>query len=184
MSDLPEPDEPEGEAGLFDDHAEAAGVEPAGYTTAEFHNVVQKQIVNATYEALVETKLHWEVIEPFLDAAREVCRGDFRRTGRIELHGAIAEGDGFADAEEAYLSLSIADQDDGREWLSETWWLSDLVLASADPRHVRETARALERSVARLDAWLADQEAGTDGGGVDDAAEQAADAKGPDEAGS
>ena len=127
-----------------------------GYTTSDFHNVIQKQIVNATYETLVETKLHWELIAPFLHAAREMCRGDFRRTGRIGVHGSAAEGD----AEEAYVSLSIADQDDGREWLSETWWLSDLILAEADPRRVREAARALERSIAKLDAWLETQAKG------------------------
>jgi hypothetical protein len=162
MSDLPAAgDEPEAQP--FEDYAPSAQEE--GYTTAEFHNVVQKQIVNATYETLVETKLHWELIEPFLRAARDVCRGDFRRTGRIEVHGVVADGEGWADAEEAYLSLSIADQDDGREWLSETWWLSDLVLAGGDPRQVREAARALERSVARLDAWLAENEAGEEEAG-------------------
>lgn len=166
MSDLPHEDEPAPEAAPAD--AGFGDPEPqpfeayddeAGYTTSEFHNVVQKQIINATYETLVETKLHWELIEPFLRAARDVCRGDFRRTGRLEVHGVVAEGEGWSDAEEAYLSLSIADQDDGREWLSETWWLSDLVLAGGDPQRVREAARALERSVARLDAWLAEQDA-------------------------
>jgi hypothetical protein len=153
MSDLPEPEEPQAEAELAEDYGEEDG-----YTTSEFHNVVQKQIVNATYETLVETKLHWELIEPFLRAARDVCLGDFRRTGRVEVHGVVAEGEGWTDAEEAYLSLSIADQDDGREWLSQTWWLSDVVLAGGDARQVREAARALERTVARLDAWLAEQE--------------------------
>lgn len=172
MSDLPPEDEPrpdvpvetedperEAEAAPFEEHS---ADDASGYTTAEFHNVVQKQIVNATYETLVETKLHWELVEPFLHAARDLCRGDFRRTGRVEMHGVVAEGEGWADAEEAYLSLSIADQDDGREWLSETWWLSDLVIAGGDPKQVREAARALERSVARLDAWLAEQESGGD----------------------
>lgn len=170
MSDLPHEDDPqpvapedaedpafEAEAAPFEEHSDDDG---SGYTTAEFHNVVQKQIVNATYETLVETKLHWELVEPFLHAARDVCLGDFRRTGRVEVHGVVAEGESWADAEEAYLSLSIADQDDGREWLSETWWLSDLVIAGGDPKQVREAARALERSVARLDAWLAEQEDG------------------------
>jgi len=162
MSDLPAAgDEPEAQP--FEDYAPSALEE--GYTTAEFHNVVQKQILNATYETLVETKLHWELIEPFLRAARDVCRGDFRRTGRIEVHGVVAEGEGWTDAEEAYLSLSIADQDDGREWLSETWWLSDLILAGGDPRQVREAARALERSVAMLDAWLAENEGGEEAAG-------------------
>lgn len=172
MSDFPEPDEPQAEAELAEDYGDEDG-----YTTSEFHNVVQKQIVNATYETLVESKLHWDLIEPFLRAARDVSRGDFRRTGRVEVHGVVAEGEGWADADEAYLSLSIADQDDGREWLSQTWWLSDLVLASGDPKQVREAARALERSVARLDAWLAEQATA-----ARDADEPMA--KGPDEGGS
>lgn len=125
-----------------------------GYTTSDFHNVVQKQILHAIYETLVDTKIHWSLIEPFLHAARDVCRGDFRRTGRIEIHGVAPEAETWVEAEEAYVSLSIADQDDGAEWLSETWWLSDLVLAGGDPERVREAARALERSVAKLDAWL------------------------------
>lgn len=137
-----------------------AAYDEDGYTTSDFHNVVQKQVVNAAYETLIESKLHWELVEPFLHAAREVCRGDFRRTGRVEIHGIAASGDGWTDAEEAYLSLSIADQDDGREWLSQTWWLSDLVLAGGDPARVREAARALERSVAKLDLWLAEHEKG------------------------
>jgi hypothetical protein len=167
MSDLPAGNEPAdplagdedlgagAEAQPFEDYAPSAQDE--GYTTAEFHNVVQKQVLNATYETLVETRFHWELVEPFLRAARDVCRGDFRRTGRVEVHGVVAEGEGWTDAEEAYLSLTIADQDDGREWLSETWWLSDLILAAADPRQIREAARALERTVARLDTWLAEQ---------------------------
>jgi hypothetical protein len=146
-------------AAPFEESA-AALDEDAGYTAAEFHNVVQKNILNATYETLVETKLHWGLVEPFLDAAREICRGDFRRTGRVEVHGIAAEGEEWVEAEEAYLSLSIADQDDGREWLSQTWWLSDLVLAAGDPQRVREAARALERSVAKLNAWLEEHEKG------------------------
>ncbi|HEX8644062.1 MAG TPA: hypothetical protein VF702_09140 [Allosphingosinicella sp.] len=177
MSDVPEPDEtppaePRAEAELAEDY-----LDEDGYTTSEFHNVVQKQIVNATYETLVESKLHWDLIEPFLRAARDVCRGDFRRTGRVEVHGVVAEGEGWADAEEAYLSVAIADQDDGREWLSQTWWLSDLVLAGGEPAQVREAARALERTVARLDAWLAEQGA-SGGDGV------ATKQEGPDEGGS
>jgi hypothetical protein len=135
---------------------EDRGNEPAhAYTTAEFHNVVQKHIVGATYEMLVESKFAWELVEPFLRASRDMFRGDFERTGRLAIHGVTADGDSWVDAEEAYVSLSVADQDDGREWLSETWWLSDLVLAEADPKRVREAARALGRTVAKLDAWLA-----------------------------
>lgn len=138
------------------------------YTTSEFHNVIQKQILNATYETLAETKLHWELVQPFLDAARDMCRGDFVRTGRVEVHGVVAEGEEWRDAEEAYLSVSIADQDDGREWLSETWWLSDIVLAGGDPARVREAADAIARSLERLNAWLEEHEQakGPDDGGI------------------
>ena len=163
--EAPEPQPPEDVSYPDEPDADVPAEGADGYTTSDFHNLVQKHIVNATYETLVETKLHWELIEPFLLAAREICRGDFRRTGRVGIHGAAAAGEGWAQAEEAYVSLSIADQDDGQEWLSQTWWLSDLVIAEADPARVRDAARALERTVAKLDLWLE------------------ANAKGPDESG-
>jgi hypothetical protein len=136
-----------------------------GYTSSDFHNVIQKQVLNATYETLVETKLHWALIEPFLHAAREMALGDFRRTGRVRIHGVSAEGEGWVDSEEAYVSLSIADQDDGHEWLTETWWLSDLVLAGGEPDEVREAAQALQRTVEKLNAWLSENEKGPDEAG-------------------
>jgi hypothetical protein len=168
MSDLPDDEpqhapagEPETEAGPETDDARQDGTYDdygaegeRAYTTSEFHNVIQKQILNATYETLAETKLHWELVQPFLDAARDMCRGDFVRTGRVELHGVAAEGEEWREAEEAYLSVSIADQDDGREWLSETWWLSDVALAGGNPARVREAAGAIRRSLERIDAWL------------------------------
>lgn len=160
-----EPFEEFGDEEPFADEPYAPAGDDGGYTTSDFHNVIQKQVVNATYETLIETKLHWGLIEPFLHAAREMCRSDFRRTGRVRIHGTAAEGEGWTDAEEAYVSLSIADQDDGEEWLSQTWWLSDLVLASGDPAQVREAASALERTKAKLDAWLADNEKGPDEAG-------------------
>jgi hypothetical protein len=129
------------------------------FTTADFHNVVRKQIINASYETLLATKMDWELVEPFLIAARNVCRGDFRRTGRVQIHAVTGEGDALVPAEEAFVGLSVADQDNGSEWLSETWWLSDLVLAGADPAQVREAVGALERSIAKLNAWL-EQEKG------------------------
>jgi|GEM_PF-1865826 len=158
---------PAGAGEPFDDETFASepygpADDDGGYTSSDFHNVIQKQVVNATYETLVDTKLHWGLIEPFLHAAREMCRGDFLRTGRIGIHGAVAEDEGWTDSEEAYVSLSIADQDDGREWLSQTWWLSDLVLAGSEPERVREAARALERTKQKLDAWLAANEKGPD----------------------
>ena len=150
------PDEPEQDK-EFDEFEDYDVGEPDGghaYSTAEFHNVIHKQIVNATLETLADTKLDWVLIEPFLRAARDMCRGDFRGTGRVEIHGAAQQGDAWVDAEEAYVSVSVADQDDGTEWLSETWWLSDLVLAGGDPAQVRDAVRALERSIAKLNAWL------------------------------
>ena len=159
----PPPDESEFEGG--GDHAGPPEYDADGYTTSDFHNVVQKQVLNATYETLVETKMHWALVEPFLHAAREICIGDFRRTGSVRIHGVAADGEAWVDAEEAYVSLSIADQDDGHEWLSETWWLSDLILAGGDPARVREAARALERTVAKLDSWLATQSEGPDEAG-------------------
>lgn len=152
-SDRPLPDDPFAEEPFPDEGYAFSGDD--GYTSSDFHNVIQKQVLNATYETLVETKLHWGLVEPFLHAAREMCRGDFRRTGAVRIHGAVAEAEGWADAEEAYVSLSIADQDDGKEWLTQTWWLSDLVLASGDPAQVQEAAGALDRTKAKLDAWLA-----------------------------
>ena len=71
------------------------------YTTAEFHAVIQKQIAAAALDTLVASKMDWGTIEPFLRAARDICRGDFRRTGRIQIHGVTAEGDEWVDAEEA-----------------------------------------------------------------------------------
>jgi hypothetical protein len=53
----------------------------------------------------------------------------------------------------------MADQDDGHLWFQETFWLSDIVLTQPDPAHVRNSVAALERTIARLNAWLADNEA-------------------------
>jgi hypothetical protein len=180
QQDLPLAPAPEEEAepvGGFEAYepfgGDEGGDEPRfAYTTSEFHNVIQKQVIGAAYEMMVESKLPWHAVSPFLRAARDLFRGDFERTGRVGIHGVQAEGDAWIEAEEAYLSLSVADQDDGREWLSETWWLSDLVLAEEDPARVREAARALERTVAKLDSWLSQNEAKS----------AEADAKGPDDA--
>ena len=124
------------------------------FTSADFHNVVQKQIVHAVFETMAETKLPWDMILPFLDAAREMCRGDFEEAARIRLHTVRAEGEEWVDAEEAFLGISVADRDDGEEWLSQTWWLSDIALADRDPEQVRRIVAALERTTAKLNAWL------------------------------
>ena len=132
----------------------------SSFTSSDFHNVVQKQILNAVYENLVENKMDWALIQPILETAREMCRGDFREAARIRLHTVRAEGDGWVDADEAYLGIAIADRDDGQDWLSETFWVSDVATAEGDPEQVRRIVAALERSIAKLHAWLAEQEKG------------------------
>jgi hypothetical protein len=64
------------------------------------------------------------------------------------------------EAEEAYLGISVSDREEGEEWLSDTWWLSEIAIAEDDPEQVRAIVRALERSIAKLNAWLADKARG------------------------
>jgi len=124
------------------------------FSSADFHNVVHKQIVNAVFETLADTKLDWALVAPFLDAARELCRTDFREGARIRLHAARVEGETTVAAEEAYLGIAVPDRENGEEWLSESYWLSDIACADGDPAEVRRIAAALERSLARIQAWL------------------------------
>lgn len=133
------------------------------YSTADFHNVVQKHVLNALYETMIDTKLQWSLVAPFVEAARELCRADFQEAGEIRLHTVQADGDGWVDADEAYLGISVADRDDGQEWLTETLWLSDIAIAEEDPEQVRAIVRGLERTIGKLNAWLAEQEGGADG---------------------
>src|SRR5687768_6338638 len=130
------------------------------FTSADFHNVVQKHILNAVYESLAAGKMDWDLIAPFLETAREICRSEFRETSRIRLHTLRAEGDGWVEADEAYLGIAVADRDDGQDWLSETYWVSDIARADGDPAEVRRIVTALERSIAKLSHWLAEQEKG------------------------
>ena len=133
----------------------------APFTTADFHNSVQKQVFNALFETLGETKLDWKLIEPFLDAAREICRSDFQGQGaRIRIHTVQADGGGWTDADEAFLGISVAGREDGQPWLSESYWISELALAERDPEQVRRIVAGLERSLAKLNAWLSAQEKG------------------------
>ncbi len=123
-------------------------------TTADFHTIAQKQILNAVFAVLAEAKMDWALIRPFLDAARELCLADFEATGRVRLHTMRAEGEGWVEAEEAFLGISVGDRDTGEEWLSETWWLSDVALAEDNPEEARRIVRALEKSIARINARL------------------------------
>jgi hypothetical protein len=129
------------------------------YTSAEFHDAVQKQIAGIVTAALADSKLEWSQVAPFLDAARAICRDDVLLNGRFVLHG-LEEGDeGLTPADEAFLSVSVRDREDGTEWLSQSYWLSDIVLSDSDPDRVRSTVAGIERTVERLKTWLAEQEA-------------------------
>lgn len=132
------------------------------YTSRHFHIVTHKLISNAVYETLADAKLDWELIAPFLESAREMAQGDFDEA-EIRLHTVRAEGDSWVEAEEAYLGISVADRDSGEEWLSETRWLSELATAEDDPQQVRKIIMALERSIGKMRAWLAEKEAGDAG---------------------
>ena len=128
------------------------------FTSAEFHNLAQKHIVNAVYETLLDGKMDWALIQPFLDAARQMCRSDFLEAGRLRFHAVRAEGEGWVEAEEAYLGLAIPDRDDGQDWLAETYWVSELALADRNPEEVRRIVAALERSIVKVNAWLEAQQ--------------------------
>jgi len=166
----PEPDE-DGEDDGEEDREEAedygygfdgqGGVPEADepYDSRHFHIVTHKLMINAVFEALSDAKMDWDLIRPFLESAREMAQADFDEA-EIKLHTVRAEGDQWVEAEEAYLGISVADRDSGEEWLSETRWLSDLAIAEDDPEQVRRIVTALERSIAKMRAWIAEKEAG------------------------
>ncbi len=157
--DKPEPDP----AWLEDDGApleEAERADDAPLTTADFHTIAQKQILNAVFAVLSETKMDWAVVAPFFEAAREVCIGDIEDNAQIRLHSLTLEGEAWVEAPEAYIGISVSDREDGEEWLSDTRWLSEIALAEEDPEQVRAIVGALERTIAKLNAWLADNPGG------------------------
>ena len=126
-------------------------------TSGDFHNIAQKQIMNAVFATLADSKIAWEVVEPFLAAARDVLLGDIEETAQLRLH-TVQQVDGqWVEAEEAYLGLSVSDRDEGHEWLSDTWWLSEIAIAEEDPEQVRAIVRGLEKTIAKLDLWLKDK---------------------------
>lgn len=129
------------------------------YTSADFHNEVHKQLVTTATAILEETKLPWEKVAPLLGAGRAMCRDDVRLNGRLAIHGLEQQGEELAEAEEAYLTLSVRDREDGTEWLSQSYWLSDIVLTDQDPERVRSAIAGIERSLTRLREWLAEREA-------------------------
>ncbi|WP_395613488.1 hypothetical protein [Allosphingosinicella sp.] len=137
---------------------EPAPVDDRPLTTSDFHGIAQKQILNAVFAVLSDAKMGWETVEPFLAAARDVVLGDIEETAQVRLHTVQQdEQGGWVEAEEAYLGISVSDRDTGEEWLSDTWWLSELAIAEDDPEQVRAIIRALERTSAKLNKWLADK---------------------------
>jgi hypothetical protein len=165
LENIPSEDQ-EYAAGLHGDYDGEARLVTRAFSSGEFHNVIQKQIAHAALVTLTDNKMNWELIEPFLEAARSICRGDFEAGGQVQIHSVTADGDDWVEAEEAFIGVSAMDQDDGNVWLSETYWLSDVLTASGDPEQVRASLRAIERSMARVNEWLAAQEAAPPGDAV------------------
>lgn len=126
----------------------------AALTASDFHQIAQKQIMNAVFATLSEAKMPWNLVVPFLDAAREVCAGDFAENGRVSLHSMRAEGETWVEAEEAYIGVSAADRETGEDWMAETFWLSDIATAGANREDVEAAIAALERTIAKLKTWL------------------------------
>ncbi len=124
-------------------------------TSADLHERIQKQVLNAVFETLASTKMDWDQIAPFLDIVRSHVRSDFEHSARIGFHSVRAEGDQWVDAEEAFLGLAVADRDTGQTWLSQTWWVSDIVLA--DRERAPQLVAALERSLKKIKEGLEDQ---------------------------
>lgn len=124
-------------------------------TVGDFHQIAQKQILNAVFATLAESKMQWNLVEPMLEAGRGVCAGDFVENARIRIHTQRAEGEAWVEAEEAFLGISVSDREDGQEWLSETYWLSDLAIADGNRTEVEDVISGLERTIAKLREWLA-----------------------------
>ena len=124
-------------------------------TVGDFHMVAQKQVLNAVFATLADSKMSWNLVAPFLEAGRAVCAGDFAETARVRIHTQRAEGETWVEAEEAFLGITVTDRDDGEEWLSETYWLSDLAIADGSRNEVEAVIAGLERTIAKLREWLA-----------------------------
>lgn len=143
------------------------------YTSEHFHIVTHKLIKHAIVEMISDNKFDWEVIQSFLESAREMAQADFDEA-ELRIHPVRADGENWVEAEEAYLGISIADRDTGEEWLSATYWLSELATGEDDPAQVRRIIAAMEKSIAKMRAWAEEKEAG----GAGEPAPPATDAQG------
>ena len=156
LEKVPDPEWYVGE--VDEDEDEPRPQEDGPLNVGDFHQIAQKQIMNAVFAVLAETKMDWNLVEPLFAAARDVLLGDIEETAQVRLH-TVQQGENgdWVEAEEAYLGISVSDREEGDEWLSDTWWLSEIAIAEEDPEQVRAIVRALERSIAKLNAWLADK---------------------------
>jgi hypothetical protein len=134
--------------------AEETEDDDSALTAGDFHNIAQKQIMNAVFATLSEAKMGWNLIEPFLEAGRGVCAGEFAENGRVSLHTMRAEGETWVEAEEAFIGVSVADRETGEDWIGETYWLSDIATAGATREDVEAAIAALQRTIAKLNLWL------------------------------
>ena len=153
----------EDEGALFTEEDDEDRQAPEGpYTSADFHNVTHKLVTHAITETLANSKLDWELVAPFLESAREMTYADFQEAD-IRIHTIRADGENWIEAEEAYLGFSVLDRDSGEEWMSATYWLSDLAVEEGDPKQVRRIIAAVERSLDRMRGWVERKEAGDAG---------------------
>lgn len=129
------------------------------YTTSEFHSTLLKQMAGTIADALSYHKLAEPELAAILAAAHLLAADDIRLGGRFALHGLDQHGPDLTPSDEAYLSVTARDRDTNVPWLSLTYWLSDLALADRDPDRVRTVIAAMERSLDKVKAWLADQDA-------------------------
>jgi len=162
LEKVPDPDWYVGDDALDEmDDGNGKPLEDGPLTMGDFHTIAQKQILNAVFTSLSETKMDWPTIEPFYAAARDVLLGDIEENAQVRLH-AIQQGDNgsWVEADEAYFGISVSDREQGEEWLSDTRWLSEIAIAEDDPEQVRAILRALERSIAKINLWLADKPPG------------------------
>ncbi|MGQ0560123.1 MAG: hypothetical protein ACT4OE_11185 [Sphingosinicella sp.] len=132
------------------------------FTTGDFHTVAQKQLLNALYETLTRDKLDWKLIAPMVETARQLARSEFQHGARVRFHTLKAEGDDWVESEEAFLGIAVADPESGEDWLTETFWVSDIALAAGDAGEAEKIIAALERSIKRIREKLPAPSKGTD----------------------
>ena len=141
-----------------DEPLEDEPADDAPLTVADFHTIAQKQILNAVYSVLSESKMDWTVVAPFFEAAREVCIGDIEENAQIRLHSLALDGEAWVEAKEAYIGISSATARRRgmavrSRWLPRSPW-------TGGSRQVRAIVRARESTIAKLNAWLDDKPSG------------------------